>query len=234
MKEEPFDELLARVTEHAQAAAQSAAATARAQAALLGDLRPAKKLAPPLVFVASFLGIFAVLSVAVAAVLGLLGVHLLDATARATIFPALVALAGFAAVGLSREMRPAAGRRLGATATAVSLVGLPLIFFANFHNFNVEHFVQEGWPCLRAGLIVAIPTGIVAACVLRRGFVLSWKMAGLAAGTFAGLTGLAMLELHCPDQKVMHIVVWHVAVVAVSALLGLTAGWAVDARRRAA
>ena len=231
MKGDEIDDMLARVAERQPGPEECGAAIARAEAALLGDLRPVRRLAPPIAFIVTFVGVFTVVAAGFAAALGLAGIHALSAIERATIFPALVAMAAFAAVGLTREMRPAAGRHLGALALTFSLAGFPLLSLINFHNFNVEHFLREGWPCLKAGVMVAIPAGLIATLVLKRGFVLNWKMAGLAAGTFAGLTGLAMLELHCPNLKVMHIVVWHVAVVAASALLGLAAGWIVEARR---
>lgn len=231
-KHDQIDEMLTRAGEREPGVGVPHAVIARAQTALLGDLRPARRLSAPWVFAVSFVGVFAAVAVLAAAILGFFGVQVLDAVERGTIFPALAAAAGFAAVGLSREMRPAAGRHLGTAVLAASLIGFPLIFFANFHDFNLGSFVREGWPCLRAGTIVAIPAGLIAAFLLRRGFVLSWKMAGLAAGTFAGLTGLAMLELHCLNLKVMHIVVWHLAVVATSAIIGLVAGSIADARRR--
>lgn len=231
MKGDEIDEMLARAAERQPGPEECGEAIARAEAALLGDLRPAKQLVPPIAFSLALVGVFASVAAGFAAALGLAGIQALSAVERATIFPALVAVAAFAAIGLSREMRPGAGRHLGAVVLTVSLAGFPLLFLASFHNFNVEHFVREGWPCLKAGVMVAIPAGLIAAFVMRRGFVLNWKMAGLAAGTFAGLSGLAMLELHCPNLKVIHIVVWHVAVVATSAFLGLAAGWIADLRR---
>jgi len=75
---------------------------------------------------------------------------------------------------------------------------------------------------------VAIPTGLIAALILRRGFVMERGMAGIAAGTLAGLTGLGMLELHCPNLKAIHVIVWHVAVVIVSGILGFIIGWIAD------
>jgi hypothetical protein len=48
----------------------------------------------------------------------------------------------------------------------------------------------------------------------------------MAAGTLAGLAGLGMLELHCPNFQLAHVLVWHIAVVLLSgaagALMGLT------------
>jgi hypothetical protein len=56
--------------------------------------------------------------------------------------------------------------------------------------------------------------------VLRRGFAVNPAGAGLAAGTLAGLAGLLMLEIHCPNFRAPHVMVWHTAVVPVSAVTG--------------
>ena len=70
------------------------------------------------------------------------------------------------------------------------------------------------------------------AFIVRRGFVMDWGMAGVAAGTLAGLTGLGMLELHCHNLKAIHVITWHVAVVVLSGVLGFAIGWAADKMRR--
>jgi len=56
--------------------------------------------------------------------------------------------------------------------------------------------------------------------VLRRGFAVNPAGAGLAAGTLAGLAGLLMLEIHCPNFRAPHVMVWHTALVPVSAVIG--------------
>jgi hypothetical protein len=106
---------------------------------------------------------------------------------------------------------------------------VPLAVFALlFHDYDAGNFVPEGVKCLLAGLACAIPAAIVIGLVLRRGFVLDWPAAGIAAGTLAGLAGIAMLELHCPILKVPHIMFWHVAVVWVSGIGGWVVGWVVQ------
>jgi hypothetical protein len=40
-----------------------------------------------------------------------------------------------------------------------------------------------------------------------------------------GLAGVGLLELHCPNFQTAHILVWHAAVVPVSAALGAWLGW---------
>jgi hypothetical protein len=75
--------------------------------------------------------------------------------------------------------------------------------------------------CLIAGLSVAIPAGLLTWLVLRRGYAVDRAAAGLAAGTLAGLAGVATLELHCPNFELYHILLWHTAVVPLSAAAGL-------------
>jgi hypothetical protein len=45
-------------------------------------------------------------------------------------------------------------------------------------------------------------------------------------------TYLAMLELHCPNLKAIHVMVWHLAVVIISTALGFTVGRVADFFRR--
>jgi hypothetical protein len=47
------------------------------------------------------------------------------------------------------------------------------------------------------------------------------------AGTLAGLAGVTVLELHCANLQVPHVMLWHTAVMPVSAAAGaLLVGWA--------
>jgi hypothetical protein len=68
--------------------------------------------------------------------------------------------------------------------------------------------------------------------MLRRGFAVNPASAGLVAGTLGGLAGVGMLELHCPNFQAAHILVWHIAVVPVSAALGAMLGWELHLRTR--
>jgi hypothetical protein len=53
----------------------------------------------------------------------------------------------------------------------------------------------------------------------------------LVAGTLSGLAGLIMLELHCPNFEVPHLVVWHTAVVLFSGGVGALLASGIRARR---
>jgi hypothetical protein len=73
---------------------------------------------------------------------------------------------------------------------------------------------------LQAGVPYAIPAGLLFWLILRRGAILSPRTVGAAAGMLAGLVSTTVLEVHCPNLNVWHILVWHVGI----ALSGLVAG----------
>lgn len=208
------------------------AAIARVQSAILKDMKPVRPLAALWVFTLAFVALFAAFAVGSASMLGMHGIRVLSEGQRWSIFPVLLACACLAAVSSARAMRPASGTPLGWLALGFAGGAFPVLFSLIFRGYSTLHFVQEGVPCLVAGLGVAIPTGASIAWILRRGFVLDWSRSGLAAGVLSGLAGLCMLELHCPNLKAIHVMVWHVAVVVVSGMTGLAIGWVADHFRR--
>ncbi len=233
MKPEDIDDLLARAARDAQPSESERAAIRRAQSTLIADLRPVRAIAPIWVFTLGLMAVFAGIAIAAASGLGLHGVHALNPVQRVAIFSALLAAGWLAAAACARAMRPAAGSRLGVLALALASGAFPVLFALIFRGYGTLNFVHEGIPCLVAGMAVAVPTGVVIAFILRRGFVMEWASTGTAAGALAGLTGLAMLELHCPNLKAIHVMVWHVAVVVTSGALGWAIGRISDASRAA-
>ena len=95
----------------------------------------------------------------------------------------------------------------------------------SFTTIGTERFVSQGMTCLIAGLLFALPASL-AWWLLSRGFAVNSVAAGLAKGTLAGLAGVTMLELHCPNFEAPHVMVWHIAVLPVSAAIGMLAAWA--------
>jgi hypothetical protein len=156
-----------------------------------------------------------------AAKLGLSGVHALTAWDGAVIFTALAAFIWLAAGTVVSEMIPGSARTVkpGTLLVGGCLV-IIWIFWGLFDRYSAADFVHAGMVCLGAGLLQAIPMGVFAWLVLRRGFVLHPVAAGLAAGTLGGLAGITMLELHCPNLESSHAIVWHTAVIFVSAGCG--------------
>jgi hypothetical protein len=66
--------------------------------------------------------------------------------------------------------------------------------------------------------------------LLRRGFALNSVSAGLAAGMLGGLTGVGVLELHCPNFQAAHVLLWHTAVAPLSGAVGAMVGWMLHRR----
>jgi hypothetical protein len=107
------------------------------------------------------------------------------------------------------------------------------VFALEFRDYQTTHFVSAGVVCLVTGLLHALPAAFLSALVLRRGFAVDTIAAGLLAGALASLAGLGVLELHCPNFQAAHVLVWHTAVVPVSASAGAL-GAMIVRRRRAA
>jgi hypothetical protein len=105
-------------------------------------------------------------------------------------------------------------------------VALLAVFALLFRNYRTEHFVSAGIACLVTGLLLAIPAALLSWLLMRRGFAVNSVSAGLVGGALAGLCGVTMLELHCANFQALHVLVWHTAVVSVSAAAGALLGWA--------
>jgi hypothetical protein len=224
MTPEEMDHILAQGAGRRALHSPNPAAIARAKAALTEGLEPVRPLAPPWVFTLVFLVAFAAVAVLSAWLLGFGGLRVLSGLQRVVVFPVLVASAAMAAIAAVREMRPAGGARIGSFALAVSTLAMLGTFALLLRDYNTQNFVAEGVRCLVAGVACAIPAAAVIYWFLRRGFVLDWLAEGLAAGTLAGLAGIAMLEMHCPILKAPHVMFWHLLVVPACGMGGLLIG----------
>jgi hypothetical protein len=162
---------------------------------------------------------------------GFRGVGGLDLSARVMIFGTLAVLGWIAASRVVGERIPGSPHRLGSRGLlAIVSVALLGTFALLFHDYRTLHFTSEGSRCLVTGLLHATPAALLGWWFLRRGWVLDCASAGLAAGVLAGLAGVTMLELHCPNFQALHVLVWHTLVVPVSGALGAIVGWAMHPR----
>ena len=224
MTSKDVDDVLTRAAEFAVPRDADRAAMERAKQAILGSLTPVRPMAPAWVFTVVFVILFAVVAIAGGRMLGMYGLDALSGTERAIIFTVVIAAAAFAGLAGAREMRPASGRRMSGWVLAGSAIALLEAFALLFHDYSMERFVRQGVSCLRAGLLFAVAGGVIMSLVFVRGYVLNPRAAGVAAGTLAGLAGIGALELHCPNLKAMHVMVWHLAVVVLSGFAGLAIG----------
>ena len=137
-------------------------------------------------------------------------------------FVPLAATSALLAFSLVRQMTPAAKHaRSSALLSGSIFVLLLLIMTVIFQPAQESAFVRQGLACFRTGMTFAVPAAFLFALLLLRGAALSPLLTGATAGGLAGLVGLAVLEIQCPDLNVYHIVVWHVSVTLVCMVAGL-------------
>jgi hypothetical protein len=200
----------------------------RISASIQSSLRPVRPLPPAWAIAAGLTLICAAVSFAGAARVGFAGFEKMDLVERFLIYPALIALVWTLAGRFVREMIPASRRRVSSAALlALSCAALLALFALLFSDYHIDHFVSIGVACLITGFIHAVPAGLLCWLLLRRGFAVNPVSAGLIAGTLAGLAGLGVLELQCPNFEAAHILVWHTAVVPLSSAAGALVGWLV-------
>jgi len=196
----------------------------RIAASLRADLNPVRPMPPAWALSAALFAAFALLSVCGAALLGFFGVKSLSPDAIAAIFPPLAALALLAAAACASAMVPGSKRPYSPEALlAAACILMAGVFGFLFHDYRTDSFIHQGTICLGVGLLWATPAALVAWLLLRRGFAVDGKAAAIAMGTFAGLTGVTVLELHCPNLRMPHVVVWHLAVLPITAAAVLAA-----------
>lgn len=191
------------------------------------ELRPVRPLPPVWVLVTALAAACLGVAFAGGAVLGLHGIQAMSLTDMALIFPALGILIWLAAAVSVGEMIPGSRHRMSpAVLLAGGCLAITVVFALLFHNYRVERFVPQGLACLTAGLLLAIPMACAGWLILHRGFAVDSPAAGIAQGTLAGLAGLGMLELHCPNFEAPHVMVWHTGVLLLSGAAGALLVWA--------
>jgi hypothetical protein len=204
----------------------------RVAGAIKPSLEPVRPLPPTWLLVAGLVLVCAAVAVAGAARAGFYGIEKLTPLECALIFPVLAVLAGLTAIEFVGEMIPGSRRRIA----PVTLLGIGCLLLVGtfaflFRDYQTDHFVHAGIACLAVGVLHAVPAALLGWLLLRRGFAVNPIAAGLVVGTFAGLAGVGMLELHCANLQALHILIWHTAVVPVSGAIGALVAWTFRVRR---
>jgi hypothetical protein len=199
------------------------------QVRIARNLEPVQPLAPPRFFLLACAIIF-LCGVAVGAMpFGMNGWDALNVAQRIAIYAALAASALLMATSVVSQMSPGNKHALcPATLPIGILTALLLIIAVTFRAQREAAFVVNGLTCLRNGLTNSIPAGFLFWLLLRRGAILYPRLIGAAAGGLAGLVGLSVLELNCPNLNAFHILVWHWGVVFISTVAGALLGAAVE------
>src|SRR5208283_911911 len=191
------------------------------------SLRPARPLPPTWVLTGGLALICAAVAVAAAARTGFYGIGKLGLSERVLIFSTLGILVWLGGREFVSQLIPGSRRRFSAgtflTICSAALLG---VFALVFRDYRTDHFISAGIACLLTGALLAIPEAFLSWLLLRRGSAVNSVAAGLVGGALAGLSGVTMLELHCSNFQALHVLVWHTAVVPVSAAAGALVGWA--------
>ncbi|HXB72105.1 MAG TPA: NrsF family protein [Candidatus Acidoferrales bacterium] len=240
MKPEDLDRIFARAgAEHHVEQQVEPELLRRISAAILPGLRPVRPMPSDRVIVAGLLLLTAAVGIAGASILGMYGIRKLSGFEAASIFVVVGLFAWLAASQSAAEMVPGSRRLVNpAVLVCTGILTLMAVFAAlfggNAGSYAMDGFVQQGVGCLRAGLMHALPAAGGTWLILRRGMAVNRTAAGIAAGTLAGLAGVTMLSLHCPNLRAIHVMAWHVAVVPVSAAAGALLARALTFRERSA
>jgi len=193
------------------------------------SLRPVRALPSRRLLTGGVLLACAAVSIVGAARAGFFGFAKMDLLERWLVFCLLGILGWAAASSFVRAMIPGSRRYLtGAALLGWTCLAMLSVFGLLFRDATTSDFFSAGVACLLAGLLHAVPAALLSWLLLRRGFAVDAVKAGLTAGILGGVAGVGLLELHCVNFETAHVLVWHVAVVPVSGLLGACAGWLVQ------
>ena len=186
---------------------------------------PAKPLPPGGMLVFAFVFILVVVAAVGGVALGVAGWRALSLLQRIAVFTALAAAAGVLAFSAGRQIVPGSRLLLSPYRLVIAVLAMMIgIFTILFHPREESTFVSTGLVCLRIGLECAIPAAFLLWLLLRRGAILNPMLTGATAGALAGLSGLTVLEIFCPNLNAYHILVWHMGSVLTSVIGGLAIG----------
>ena len=199
--------------------------------ATLPDIKAVKPIARASVRWIALVGFVALVAAAGMTLLGAAGWHALSLLQASAVFTTLAGAAALLATSLSRQIVP--GSRIFVTPWLLAATGPALmaaIFLALFQPHHEPTFVLTGLVCLRIGLECAIAAGLLFWLALRRGTMFNPVSTGATAGALAGLAGLTVLEIFCPNLNQHHVLVWHLGSAITSTLAGLAIGIIVELR----
>jgi hypothetical protein len=182
------------------------------------SLEPVGALPHPLALTTAAAAVCLGVAAAGAVALGLNGAERMTAAQALAAYPVLMFLILATAFVCVSESIPGSRRWIRpAWLLAASCIALAAVFAALFRDPGAERFVAHGIPCLKAGLATAVPAALLTWLALRRGYAVDRTGSATVRGVLAGLAGIVLLELHCPNFETAHVLTWHLAVVPVSA-----------------
>jgi hypothetical protein len=201
----------------------------RIKIAIVEHLKPVRPLPPSRVLLLAVASVFLCVMTVGALRLGTNGWATLNIDQRIAVFSSLAVSAILLADSMVRQMVPGSRHTFPPAMLSVGiLLVLTLVIATTFRPHEEVAFVAGGLGCIRNGLIYSAPASLLFWMLLRLGAVLFPKLIGFAVGGLAGLIGLSVLEVNCPNLNIFHILVWHWGVLLMSSLAGALVGAAVE------
>lgn len=175
----------------------------RIEREVLGSLKPVSPVPSTAVFVLGFLGVFLVIVLLGAAIMGARAPRLMSWWQFAGLGLMLLAAAAVLAVSLGRQLVPGSCQRVcPKTLVFSTAAGLPLLWSMLFPWKSHGDYLRWGLAC------------------------------GLLGVLLAGLAGVGMMHLGCPNVTAPHLSVWHGAVPVACTLAGCAWGNLFTYRKR--
>lgn len=112
------------------------------------------------------------------------------------------------------------GWRWAAAMTGLLPVAGLIVGISRGRDMLAAETMRHGGECLLLGGGASLLVFAMLVLWLRRGAPTAPDRAGLVAGVAAGAFGIFAFSLHCPDNDIVHIGIWHSAVVLAMAGLG--------------
>jgi hypothetical protein len=195
-------------------------------AELVGDLEPVK----PLRFGAGMAATLAAAALSSVVVIALFGLrpdwlegrvnpmHLL----ATGLYLGLALAATVTVVVMSRPQVGSdySGWRWAAAMTGLLPVAGLIVGISRGRDMLAAETMRHGGECLMLGGAASLLVFAMLVLWLRRGAPTAPDRAGLVAGVAAGAFGIFAFSLHCPDNDIVHIGIWHSTVVLAMAGLG--------------
>ena len=195
-------------------------------AELVGDLEPVK----PLRFGAGMAATLAAAALSSAVVIALFGLRPDWLEGRVNPMHLLatgpyLGLALAATVTVVVMSRPQVGSDYSGWRWAAAMTGLLpvaglIVGISRGRDMLAAETMRHGGECLMLGGGASLLVFAMLVLWLRRGAPTAPDRAGLVAGVAAGAFGIFAFSLHCPDNDIVHIGIWHSTVVLAMAGLG--------------
>ncbi|MBI3682604.1 MAG: DUF1109 family protein [Acidobacteria bacterium] len=194
----------------------------RIQGMLQSSLKPVSPRPSTRVLAVRFLSVFLLFAAPAIGMMGVAGLHQMGLPQMIGITVVLALGVALLSMSLSWQMTPGSLQRIPPKTAAPILTAGFLIGIAVLFPWRApEAFLTTGWPCLKAGLMMALPAAVLFWLLVRRGVALNIGALGATLGAIAGLLSATVLQFTCSLQEAGHLLVWHGGVLVASTVLGV-------------